>query len=449
VFIFLALLIVACLGSKESKISAFLKWAENNGASVNNIKIDSFDGVRGVAVTREVEEGEEVFRVPSTLRFSCGDLPFKTWAKNTSNPGFWCLVIRLLVEKNNETSFWQPWIQVLPSAADVSTLPLFWTEEELKEILEPQALTTTQALRKDFEQGYAEAVLPHICKEESSRPDQCIGPASAFGKEEVQWAFAVVLTRISMGGIWPVADFMNHNALSSAKKKLEGDASATEVAADGKDEGAATDRGTTSHLVVRASEFMVTGDQVYDDYDAMMDYGWYALSNYGYVPRAEEDAWDIRLVIPADPPKVKIFKTTYNVSISEDIMTWVVDGLNEVLPEPEAGDLKTEDDAADFCLTENKAKAFALISQHIQIFNEEIYNSTTIEDDLKRLEANRLSTNQVLAVRLNLNSKLIRKKIDDLCQERGMFVLNDCFRVTTMLYNIEVTTKGDPEADKL
>ncbi|KAI8977011.1 hypothetical protein BDF20DRAFT_872393 [Mycotypha africana] len=146
---------------------AFLDWLINNGASISDSiafkDYSSENAGRGVVATKDIKDGDVLFSIPRSLLLS----QLTTSLKEVDGLlddlngllGWTPLIISLMYEMKKDDSFWKPYLDVLPQAFST---PMFWTEEELKELNGTDVIPKIG--RSEAEETYRDVVVPFMEK---------------------------------------------------------------------------------------------------------------------------------------------------------------------------------------------------------------------------------------------------------------------------------------------
>ncbi|KAL1138437.1 hypothetical protein AAG570_008501 [Ranatra chinensis] len=119
-------------------IDALTSWMENNGAVIKNMRISEFSNYDyGLKAIGDIKENDLLVVVPRKLMLTTemannsilGNL-IKTDPLLQSMPNV-TLAVFLLIERFNETSFWKPYIFMLPR---VYQTVMWFTSDELSQL---------------------------------------------------------------------------------------------------------------------------------------------------------------------------------------------------------------------------------------------------------------------------------------------------------------------------
>jgi len=160
------------------------RWLYANGADLKKVYLDPEQRI--LRTRRNIKKGETVLTVPPNLFMSTvlarADSKVVQILEKEMDLGTHSLISIYMLEeiKNKESTFWQPYINVLPQR--YNDIPIFWDEAESSE-LQGDALSRyhrrSQTLKNDYDK---------ICK-------VCPGFADTASLEEFMWARTAVITR--------------------------------------------------------------------------------------------------------------------------------------------------------------------------------------------------------------------------------------------------------------
>lgn len=221
-------------GKREDYFPDLMKWASENGASVEGFEMVNFkeEGF-GLRATRDIKAEELFLWVPRKLLMTVESAknsilgPLYSQDRILQAMGNIALAFHLLCERANPNSFWLPYIQTLPSEYDT---PLYFEEEEV------QCLQSTQAIHDVFSQYKNTArQYAYFYKVIQTHPHANKLPLKdSFTYEDYRWAVSSVMTRqnqiptedgsrVTLALI-PLWDMCNHtNGLITTGYNLEDD----------------------------------------------------------------------------------------------------------------------------------------------------------------------------------------------------------------------------------
>ncbi|ELW47217.1 Histone-lysine N-methyltransferase setd3 [Tupaia chinensis] len=146
-------------GKREDYFPDLMKWASENGASVDGFEMVNFkeEGF-GLRATREIKAEELFLWVPRKLLMTVESAknsvlgPLYSQDRILQAMGNIALAFHLLCERASPNSFWQPYIQTLPSEYDT---PLYFEEDEVRYLQSTQAIHDVFSQYKNTARQYA------------------------------------------------------------------------------------------------------------------------------------------------------------------------------------------------------------------------------------------------------------------------------------------------------
>uniref|UniRef100_A0A7N5P3P2 protein-histidine N-methyltransferase n=1 Tax=Ailuropoda melanoleuca TaxID=9646 RepID=A0A7N5P3P2_AILME len=146
-------------GKREDYFPDLMKWASENGASVEGFEMVNFkeEGF-GLRATRDIKAEELFLWVPRKLLMTVESAknsvlgPLYSQDRILQAMGNITLAFHLLCERADPNSFWQPYIQTLPSEYDT---PLYFEEEEVRDLQCTQAIHDVFSQYKNTARQYA------------------------------------------------------------------------------------------------------------------------------------------------------------------------------------------------------------------------------------------------------------------------------------------------------
>ncbi|XP_045679449.1 actin-histidine N-methyltransferase isoform X2 [Phyllostomus hastatus] len=146
-------------GKREDYFPDLMKWASENGASVEGFEMANFkeEGF-GLRATRDIKAEELFLWVPRKLLMTVESAknsvlgPLYSQDRILQAMGNITLAFHLLCERADPGSFWQPYIQTLPSEYDT---PLYFEEEEVRSLQSTQAVHDVFSQYKNTARQYA------------------------------------------------------------------------------------------------------------------------------------------------------------------------------------------------------------------------------------------------------------------------------------------------------
>jgi len=123
------------MGAAAASQSAFERWAEDKGISAPALRLDDFDGLRGVSATKDLAPNERILAVPSRLALQVTTTQrAPQWASDElwrAAPWHHRLALTLLHEESKVDSPLRPWLEELPTSIHT---PISWDAEQLLEL---------------------------------------------------------------------------------------------------------------------------------------------------------------------------------------------------------------------------------------------------------------------------------------------------------------------------
>ncbi|XP_044929441.1 actin-histidine N-methyltransferase isoform X3 [Mustela putorius furo] len=146
-------------GKREDYFPDLMKWASENGASVEGFEMVNFkeEGF-GLRATRDIKAEELFLWVPRKLLMTVESAknsvlgPLYSQDRILQAMGNITLAFHLLCERADPNSFWQPYIQTLPSEYDT---PLYFEEDEVRDLQSTQAIHDVFSQYKNTARQYA------------------------------------------------------------------------------------------------------------------------------------------------------------------------------------------------------------------------------------------------------------------------------------------------------
>mmetsp|Transcript_15842 Transcript_15842/g.20937 ORF Transcript_15842/g.20937 Transcript_15842/m.20937 type:complete len:506 (+) Transcript_15842:53-1570(+) len=224
---------------KIKQNDVLLDWLSDNGVyifdksdwgqaphalAVSTETADEFDNEpsgRGMVARYEIKEGDELFTLPFELTLTKVAAE-KEFGKNIIHDGlseYFAIAMLLIKERSKgESSFWKPYIDVLPTLEEVNPT-IVWSEEDLATLEGSPLVSATISLKLKLKKEF-ETLNEDIFQK---YPD--IFPADVFNLEAYKWAFVMLFSRaicinnLEDGpaiALVPYADLFNHNPFASS-----------------------------------------------------------------------------------------------------------------------------------------------------------------------------------------------------------------------------------------
>jgi hypothetical protein len=160
------------------------RWLQANGADLRKVYLDPEQRI--LRVRRKILKGETILTLPPNLFISTAlsrtDSKIVQTLEKEMELGTHSLISIYMLEemKNKESTYWQPYIDVIPERYE--DIPIFWSDAEVKE-LQGDALSRYQRRRETLKNDYDQIV------------DHCPGFKDTATLEEFMWARTAVITR--------------------------------------------------------------------------------------------------------------------------------------------------------------------------------------------------------------------------------------------------------------
>uniref|UniRef100_A0ABM5EU63 N-lysine methyltransferase SETD6 n=1 Tax=Pogona vitticeps TaxID=103695 RepID=A0ABM5EU63_9SAUR len=158
------------LSGVPDALPAFLRWCADGGLELSPKICVSREGTvadYGLVASEDLEAGEVLFTVPRTLLLSQHTSPIaslleKEQSSLESQSGWVPLLLSLLHESTDSSSFWRPYFSLWPSFTGLDH-PMFWSSEERVRLLRGTGIP--EAVDKDLasiQVEYASIILPFM-----------------------------------------------------------------------------------------------------------------------------------------------------------------------------------------------------------------------------------------------------------------------------------------------
>ncbi|XP_014676643.1 PREDICTED: N-lysine methyltransferase setd6-like [Priapulus caudatus] len=168
--------------SKDDKLTAFVRWCDDNDFKVNRkVRVGKNGSCYnyGLLACEDIAPGESLFQVPRRMLLNAttsdlADLLRRDAEHLTSESGWVPILIALMYEFTNPSSRWRPYLDVVDfSRLD---LPMFWPESELDSELRGTGIP--EAVRRDernIRAEYDAVVAPFLARHRGALPAGCEG----------------------------------------------------------------------------------------------------------------------------------------------------------------------------------------------------------------------------------------------------------------------------------
>lgn len=194
-----------------------VSWLHENGAHFDKVRPTwSRDGGFTLQVIDSVKEGECLIQAP--LKVLLGPKAVEaSWLRSLLAPLPVPEQVQVLLmwEEANASSFFRPYLDMLPQTFDT---PLFWTREQAKELEGTQLLERSITLRHEMPRSY------HYLKTTILDKHPGLFPLQDFSYDRYLWSYSVVRSR-AFGNftLMPLIDLMNHDPRSRLAPTLMAD----------------------------------------------------------------------------------------------------------------------------------------------------------------------------------------------------------------------------------
>ena len=217
---------------RREREKALVGWLESNGVClsadagwgraahplrVEAETIEDFElSGRGLLARKEINTGQEIVKVPSKLLMTRAAAQRALGADVvTDELGEYIALAMLLIHERSlgASSFWAPYVGILPTADDVGQTWL-WEDEDLNLLEGSGVLASTASLRAKIEREHASLLADVV---EPNGLDPAVYTLDAF-----KWAMSMLLSRaIDLReteelALVPYADLLNHSPYCSS-----------------------------------------------------------------------------------------------------------------------------------------------------------------------------------------------------------------------------------------
>ena len=205
------------LAGKASRIVSadserFFQWLKAGGAAVSKVAIADFDGLRGVAAEKNIEEGEVIVSIPRDICLNLGS--------DGVNPGYAAAQL-VRIEKDEErrrNGWFQPFFDMLPKYEQCDTTE-FYSDNELNALEWDAVIQETKSRVAMLRSTY-----------EASQVG--LGNDIKFTWEEFLWGVYQIVSRVltiytnedgAVKYLIPMIDMFNHDPASPHQLKATRD----------------------------------------------------------------------------------------------------------------------------------------------------------------------------------------------------------------------------------
>ena len=255
---------------KKQKVlfSNLIQWLRDNGAEFPLLKIKHHnESYRGIVTTKNVYKGNIILKVPHKCIITSVKAYETTVGKELKNSGWnphsshtW-LALFLLQEKLDPSSFWKPFIDILPPT--YGDFPQFYNSDELKQLKGSFILDMIKSRNLNLEKEFNELVqaIPIFGKNISLR--------------DYIWARIAVVSRIfqinlrdseKTQGMVPMADMLNHTKTPGTKWSFVPDEDA---------------------FIIASNRFLFKDREIFDTYGSKCNSRY--LVNYGFTLKENQE----------------------------------------------------------------------------------------------------------------------------------------------------------------
>lgn len=172
---------------------------------------------RGLIAVKGLTQGESVFEVPEALLMTKARALEIVPGLSEEVDDFIAIACLLMWERaKGESSFWRPYLDILPSAEELTVALFRWKDEELDSLL---GGSPTVAAAKSLR----EKLRVEFCAMEDSlfAQDRSVFPENNFTLTAWEWAFSILFSRAiflqkeNTVALVPYADLLNHSPFVS------------------------------------------------------------------------------------------------------------------------------------------------------------------------------------------------------------------------------------------
>eukprot|EP01116_Phalansterium_solitarium_P021760 TRINITY_DN6906_c0_g1_i2.p1 TRINITY_DN6906_c0_g1~~TRINITY_DN6906_c0_g1_i2.p1 ORF type:complete len:216 (+),score=37.38 TRINITY_DN6906_c0_g1_i2:45-692(+) len=181
--------------SEKAQLKAFEKWLRDNGAVFSG-DVAKFAEGRGLRVLEDLNSGDTILQIPQVLWLSAESANRTSYGSVIQQlrdgkhiDDTQAVALHLLTEKYNTSSFWKPWLDILPLEFET---PLYYPVDDLQEMVGTSALDIRDKQVKIIEslQKVVEAVG-------EQNPE--VFPKELFTQATIAWALSTVWARSANG----------------------------------------------------------------------------------------------------------------------------------------------------------------------------------------------------------------------------------------------------------
>lgn len=169
------------------RFDVFLKWLDDGKCNYADLYLHYYDeDYRGIHIKQDLPARKVILSIPKTHIMTTDMAKRSKVGRQLRKPGLYLsctdsyLAMYLLAERSNPSSFWRPFIDILPKK--YSTMPIFFTDDELTWLKGSFALDKIATRKRELRREYDE-IVNHV--EDFKR----------FTYEDFVWARVVIITR--------------------------------------------------------------------------------------------------------------------------------------------------------------------------------------------------------------------------------------------------------------
>jgi len=406
------------VGSRLANAQAMHKWVEDAGGRIEGLRVVEKDGGLALQATEGIAAGKKVICVPRKCILSLDTARDSEIGRLVERDpmlrsmGNVALAMHLLMEKTNPASFWEPYVNALPSSYNTV---LYFTEEELLQLRGSpsfeEALKQCKYVARQYAYFY-EKFKGTMLKD-------------YFTYEEYRWAVSTVMTRQNLipskypdenGGasqtrfvnaLVPLWDLANHSAEPSTLS-TDFDDQAEEVICMANKTFAVEEEFTIFYGERGNRDLLHNGFAIADNQhdtlpirlDAKLEAKQTELAETMGV--SSREVYSLRRKEPLIEPKLMALARLLCLKEESKLDKWSEKGDDALLE----ADVEPELDA--------DAYKYLMIKCSVTLRKY----PTALEEDVKRLEESSLSANEKFCLHLRIGEKQILQEVIALCKQK-------------------------------
>ncbi|KAL4240291.1 N-lysine methyltransferase setd6 [Mactra antiquata] len=284
--------------SELNELNNFIAWSSKNDFQLTDKVVVTKEGSCaqfGMLATDDISKGEVLFQIPRKCLLTPDNCALADCYKKDKDliqcsSGWVPLLLSLMYEYNNPSSFWRPYLDLVPDFKQLD-LPMFWSSKERDTLL--QGTGVNDAVNTDLqniENEFTSIVLPYIEKHNDKFSPVC--KDIEFYKKMVAFVMSYSFTENSSNDntdeiddgeevkkappmMVPMADILNHVAKNNACLNFEKES-----------------------LKMVAVEDIKKGDEVFNTYGELANL--HLLHMYGFAEKYPNNHWDTVQVFITD-----------------------------------------------------------------------------------------------------------------------------------------------------